>query len=43
MAMDLWYELRLLEMSDVNEGAHALVREAVKQSASQSPDQEDEE
>lgn len=42
MAMDVWYELRLLEMSDVNEAAHALVREA-QESASQPPDSEDEE
>jgi hypothetical protein len=41
MAMDVWYELRLLEMSDVNEAAHALVRDA-QDSATQSPDDEDE-
>jgi len=41
MAMDVWYELRLREMSDVNEAAHELVRDA-EQSASQSPDQQDE-
>jgi hypothetical protein len=42
MAMDVWYELRIREMSDVNEAANALVRDA-EQSASESPDQEDEE
>jgi hypothetical protein len=42
MAMDVWYELRILELSDVNEAAHDLVRDA-EQSASESPDQEDEE
>jgi hypothetical protein len=41
MAMDVWYELRLLEMSDVNEAAHELVREA--RSTSDSSDEEDEE
>ena len=41
MAMDVWYELRLREMSDVNEAAHELVRDA-EQSATQSPDQQDE-
>lgn len=42
MAMDIWYELRIREMSDVNEDAHELVRDA-EQSASESPDQDDEE
>ena len=42
MAMDVWYELRIREMSDVNEAANTLVRDA-EQSASESPDQEDEE
>lgn len=40
--MDVWYELRILEMSDVNEAAHELVRDA-EQSAREAPDQEDEE
>src|SRR5688500_12396798 len=42
MAMDLWYELRIREMSDVNEAANELLRDA-KESASGSPDQEAEE
>ena len=42
MTMDLWYELRIREMSDVNEAASELVRTA-EESASGSPDQEDEE
>jgi hypothetical protein len=42
MAMDVWYELRIREMSDVNEAAHELVREA-EESPGSSPDQEDEE
>ena len=41
MAMDVWYELRIREMSDVNEAAHELVREA-EESTGRSPDQEDE-
>lgn len=41
MAMDVWYELRIRELSDVNEAAHELVRDA-EQSASKSTDQEDE-
>ena len=28
MAMDIWYELRLLEMSDLNAAADELLREA---------------
>ena len=42
MAMDVWYELRIREMSDVNETAHALVRDA-EESARQSADEDDEE
>ena len=42
MAMDVWYELRLREMSDVNEAANELVREA-EESAGDSPDDDDEE
>jgi hypothetical protein len=46
MAMDVWYELRIREMSDVNEAAHELVREAeesrAEESTGRSPDQEDE-
>jgi hypothetical protein len=42
MAMDVWYELRIREMSDVNEAAHELVRDA-EASASDSPDREEEE
>jgi hypothetical protein len=39
--MDLWYDLRIQEMSDVNEAAHTLVRDA-EDSASESPDEEEE-
>jgi hypothetical protein len=42
MAMDVWYELRIREMSDVNEAANELVRDA-EESASDTPDGEDEE
>jgi hypothetical protein len=42
MGMDVWYELRIREMSDVNEAAHALVRDA-EQSAREPADEEDEE
>jgi hypothetical protein len=42
MAMDIWYELRIREMSDVNEAANELVRDA-EESAGCSPDQEDDE
>ena len=42
MAMDVWYELRLREMSDVNEAANELVRDA-EESASGAADDEDEE
>ena len=42
MAMDIWYELRIREMSDVNEAANELVRDA-EQSAGDSPDHEDQE
>jgi hypothetical protein len=28
MNMDVWYELRLREMSDLNQAAHELLREA---------------
>jgi hypothetical protein len=42
MAMDVWYDLRIQEMSDVNEAAHELVRDA-EESASKSPDEQDEE
>ena len=42
MAMDLWYELRIRELSDVNEAANAMVRDA-EESASGSPDRDDEE
>jgi hypothetical protein len=42
MAMDVWYELRIREMSDVNEAASELVRDA-EELASGAPDQEDEE
>jgi hypothetical protein len=42
MAMDVWYELRIREMSDVNEAANELVRDA-EASASDSPDREEEE
>ena len=41
MAMDVWYDLRLREMSDVNDAANELVRDA-EESASRAPDQEDE-
>jgi hypothetical protein len=41
MAMDVWYDLRLREMSDVNEAASDLVRDA-EESACGAPDQEDE-
>jgi hypothetical protein len=41
MAMDVWYELRIREMSDVNEAANELVRDA-EESASGAPDGEDE-
>jgi hypothetical protein len=41
MAMDIWYELRIREMSDVNGAANELVRDA-EESASGAPDQEDE-
>ena len=41
MAMDVWYELRIRELADVNETANELVREA-EQSASDAPDREDE-
>jgi hypothetical protein len=42
MAMDVWYELMIREMSDVNEAANELVRDA-EQSATESPDEDDEE
>ena len=42
MAMDVWYELRLREMSDVNEAANELVRDA-EDSTRDAPDQQDEE
>ncbi len=42
MAMEVWYELRIREMSDVNEAANELVRDA-EESTSGAPDQEDEE
>jgi hypothetical protein len=42
MGMDVWYELRIREMSDVNETAHELVRDA-EQSAREPADEEDEE
>ena len=42
MAMDVWYELRLREMSNVNEAANELVRDA-EDSACDAPDQQDEE
>lgn len=42
MAMDVWYELMIREMSDVNEAANELVRDA-GYSAAESPDQDDEE
>ena len=41
MAMDVWYDLRLREMSDVNDTANDLVRDA-EESACGAPDQEDE-
>jgi hypothetical protein len=41
MAMDVWYELRIREMSDVNEATNELLRDA-EESAGGSPDQEDE-
>jgi hypothetical protein len=41
MAMDVWYELRIRELADVNEAANELVRDA-EQSASDAPDREDE-
>ena len=41
MAMDIWYELRIRELSDVNEAANELVRDA-EESAGDAPDQEDE-
>jgi hypothetical protein len=40
MAMDVWYELRLREMSDVNEAANALRRDA--RSAAEPPDEDEE-
>jgi hypothetical protein len=42
MAMDVWYELRIREMSDVNEASNELVRDAEEESAGRAPDQEDE-
>ena len=42
MAMEVWYELRIREMSDVNEAANELVRDA-EELACGAPDQEDEE
>ena len=42
MAMDLWYELKIREMLDVNEATTDLVRDA-ERSAAEAPDQEDEE
>ena len=42
MTMDIWYELRIREMSDVNEAAHELVA-AAEQSATESSEEEDEE
>ena len=41
MDMDPWYELRLREMSDLNEAANALLREA--DTILRSPDDTDEE
>jgi hypothetical protein len=43
MAMDVWYELRLREMSDVNDAANELLREAEEESAGDSADEDDEE
>jgi hypothetical protein len=43
MAMEVWYELVIREMSDVNEAAHELMRDAEQSSACESPDQDDEE
>jgi hypothetical protein len=42
MAMDLWYELKIREMLDVNEATTDLVRDA-ERSAAEAPDQDDEE
>jgi hypothetical protein len=41
MAMDVWYELMIREMSDVNEAAHELMRDA--ESAREASDQDEEE
>ena len=41
MAMDVWYELMIREMSDVNEAAHELMRDA--ESARDASDQDEEE
>jgi len=41
MAMDIWYELRLLEMSDLNAAADELLREA--DAMSRTPDGADDE
>jgi hypothetical protein len=41
MAMDVWYELRIREMSDVNEAATALMRDA-EESTGGPADHEDE-
>jgi hypothetical protein len=40
--MDIWYELRLREMSDLNQAAHELLREA-ELLAGESPDRDDDE
>jgi len=41
MAMDVWYDLRLLEMSDLNAAADELLREA--EAMSVAPDDADDE
>lgn len=42
MAMDLWYELRLRELTDDVNAAASDLREAALDSADEAPDQEDE-
>ena len=42
MAMDVWYELRIREMSDVNEAANELVRDAEESARGASDDEEEE-
>jgi hypothetical protein len=43
MGMDVWYELRLREMSDLNEAANALLRDADEVLAAPEKPEQDEE